>query len=175
VFGLRLRIIDQTRNFAQEIVAGPAGLLRPGKPNVGDIQRFREFQVLTFGETRWIRPVPLRAHKAIWKLRRVTVIDAQMPGQLYEFYLDVNTMLPYRVVVRTPTQYGIHEDDYRLGNYHVVGGIQLPHQICPTIGALNPKLKENVQYQINPKFDEAIFDSPPSLERGPKGWRGLTY
>ena len=42
-------------------------------------------------------------------------------------YIDRKTMLPFKVTVRTRTQWGSVQDDFSLTHYGAVKGVQLPH------------------------------------------------
>lgn len=184
VFGLRAWIIDLERDFFQMIYGehgrpGPDGKQRKsdGKPNppatasIGDRRRIRELQLVTLMETRWLRPKLKRARNDWWRFRRVTVVETEVEESSYDFYLDRKSHLPVRLVVTIPTDAGIATREYHLGQYREVSGLQLPHRVVDDWwpGKVAPQVLEN-EYQINVEYDEEIFQKPPSLERGPKGW-----
>lgn len=170
-FGVELMIVDLDQGYHQLISQDSPGPLPRGKPNVGDIRQIRETQILTFMETRWLQPEVLRAEDKLWNIRRVTVVETEFGEQRLDFYLDRRTRLPLRVLIKTPTAYGIHETDCRLGEYASVAGLQLPHDVACKVQGRRAPLQQSIRYQLNVKYDEEIFDRPPSLDRGAKGWQ----
>jgi hypothetical protein len=104
-------------------------------------------------------------------LRHFRVVETTIDEQTFEYYLDRQTNLPVRVVVKTPTPFGVHETDYRLSNYAEVAGLQLPRTVTRNFGL--GTFKQVIEYQINVEYDPEIFRNPPSLQGGPKGWQRL--
>lgn len=170
-FGLQLMIVDLEQDYHQLIYDGMDSPLARGRPNVGDISRIRELQILTFMETQWVQPEVRRAEDKLWNLRRVTVVETQLGDQGFDFYLDRQTRLPLRVLIKTPTKIRIHETDCRLGEYSDVEGLQLPHDVSCKEQDMPRPPREKVRYRLNVEYDKELFRRPPSLDRGPKGWQ----
>jgi hypothetical protein len=180
VFGLWLQVTDLDRGWSQFVSENSGDPLAPGKPTDAMVEQIRMIQVLTFMETRWVRPNLDGARTIRPVFRRLPVIDAHVQDQRYEFQLDPKTFLPKRIVVRTPApprnvpfdEPYTMEEVYTLGAYREVAGLQLPHEISGPIGRIGPRIvKWKYTYELNVEYDPQIFRTPPSLAGGRKAWR----
>jgi hypothetical protein len=143
-------------------------------------ERLQQLQYVYFLETRWVRPAPARVTRAQHGGRAVDRIETAVDGQTVVFDLAADTHLPVRIetVVRTtvpPVRPDVNDGKpiaaerrfvYELDGYHDVGGIQVPARV--TLGG-DPA---NVDVEINPEINAAIFTGPPPHDAGLDSWRG---
>lgn len=161
-FRLRVGILDLERNLRCTMYAGASvpvcGPARKGISSPDD--GITQVQYLYLMETRWVKPIPLDVTKDSIGWRKVDVLRTRFENKRIHYYLDRKTHLPVRVAVfysdrdrATPT--------VDLSEYVSVSGIQLPGK----------QKKGSINFQINPAYDEDIFNRPPSIEAGPQIWQ----
>lgn len=166
-FVLASRTVNLETGFAQMTYHDPNEVETPnpvGKPSVGDEQRIRQLQLFTFLETAWIRPKVLRSWKAHDWFIPIIVVETEVEGEIYEWHFDSRSFLPRRVIAKVPTTYGINEEEFRLEDYRLVDGLQLPHRIT------HGPFREQIEYKLNVDYDEAIFHRAPSPAAGSNAW-----
>lgn len=167
-FALASRTVNLETDFAQMTyhIEGKAESPNPvGKPNVGDKRRIRQYQLFTFLETAWIRPKVLRSWRARDWLMPTVVVETEVEGEVYEWHFDSRSFLPRRVIARIPTTYGINEEEFRLEDYRLVDGLQLPHRIT------HGRFRRQIEYKLNVDYDEGIFHRAPSPSAGRDAWK----
>jgi hypothetical protein len=166
-FALASRTVNLETDFAQMTyhIEGKAESPNPvGKPNVGDKRRIRQYQLFTFLETAWIRPKVLRSWRARDWLMPTIVVETEVEGEVYEWHFDSRSFLPRKVIAKVPTTYGINEEEFRLEDYRLVDGLQLPHRIT------HGRFREQIEYKLNVDYDETIFHRAPSPAAGRDAW-----
>ncbi len=179
-----LEIVDLRRDYSQfmwgsseKLVmdANQTGSLSKSyKVSEQDIRNINALQAIPFMETKWLRPEPLWQRKdSDDHGHRAIVVGTKVGRQGYEYWLDRKTYLPFRVIVRTVVPTGISESEYELGDYRDVSGIKLPHKHEFRWTRRSPWYRSRLVYEINAEYDETVFNGPPLLRWGPKGWRRL--
>src|SRR5205823_8924150 len=118
--------------------------------------------ILTFMETKWMHPKLVSVRGGRIGSRAANIIETQLQEQEYNFYLDAETQLPARVLVRTPTEHGSWEEDYALGDYRLASGLMLPHEIRHKDPVVRFTL--TLEYMLNADYDESVFQRPPSIK-----------
>lgn len=116
-------------------------------------------QYLYLLETKWVKPAPVRMTKDSIGRKSVDVVQTQVAGGRVDYYLDRKTHLPQRVV--TFFESGRVWETYNFSHYITINGIQMP----------SIQKKAEINFQINPAYEESIFTHPPSIEAGPKAWQ----
>lgn len=116
-------------------------------------------QYLYLMETKWIKPVPVRATKGSLELQVVDVVQTDVNGKRVDYYLDRETHLPRRVVTFFPS--GRVWETYDFRDYRSIAGIQMP----------GVQKKGKIDFQLNPSYDETIFTRPPSIKDGATAWQ----
>jgi hypothetical protein len=168
-FGLRLSIADLARDRAQYVYEGKP----PNQPGTARdparIHQVAMLQAITFMETRWLKPALTGIHEDRIGLRTLTVVEAGIGDQTVDFYFDNKTHLPERILFRGPGP-DWHEQ-YDLSDYRTVDGVQLPLVVAERNPGFGGPFTRRITYRLNVDYDSAIFDRPPSLERGPQGWQ----
>ncbi len=166
-FGLRLEVIDMQRG-SKRMVYHPFPPNDPGKSNNDDGRFITRLQLMTLLETPSARPVLRRTWEARWRRRAVSVVEAEVNGDVYEFTFARDSHLLVRLVAPPPGPNTPWE--CQLADYTSVEGIPLPGKVTEIL-ASGIKWTERTTYALNVDYDESIFEAPPSLARGPKGWR----
>lgn len=124
-------------------------------------------QALFFMETKWFQP---HLREAQTDRNHAVVITTAVADQTINFYLDRQSHLPMRVVVRSARSM-VWEDQYELSKYAAVDGIMLPHEITRRSTLQRRPFRERLRYELNVEYDPAIFTKAPSFENGPDGWK----
>jgi len=131
-------------------------------------ERLLRAQHMYFMETRWVRPVPTEAKEGVRDGKPVDVIYARWDRWTVKYVLDKTTHLPLAFDF-----YSQPEDEgalpRRFADYVAVDGIQLPSSVH--YGGETPFIKQS--YLINPRYNERLFEQPPSIKDGPDAWRPL--
>ena len=156
-----LNIEKNLRCFLYSGVPGPkcgpvAQSISPADEGISQVQ------YLYLMETKWVKPIPIKITKDRIGLKGVDVLHTRFQNKRIDYFLDRKTHLPIRIAVF----YG--RDDRAtlsvdISDYVNVSGIKMPTK----------QKKGTIQFQINPEFDNEIFNVPPTLEKGPYGWRPL--
>jgi hypothetical protein len=143
-------------------------------------------QLLYFMETEWVKPVPLRAEEERLGGKPVDTVYVKAGEEEFHlsrvaFALDRTTHLPivlrtYRWIDRMVLRNGRMVPSgekveavsiYWLKDYHEVNGIMLPGKISVE----DNHSWEEWEYQVNPDYDERLFQQPPAIEDGPEAWK----
>lgn len=121
-----------------------------------------EAQLYFLLETRWHRPVPVEAREGEARGRRADVVRVVVGDRQADYFLDRKTHLPLMVV------YPPREKAWRrfeAKDYVDVGGVMLPSKVSYG-GGFSP-----YAYVVNPDYDAAVFERPPTVEAGRDAWR----
>ena len=134
------------------------------------VQYLVQEPVIYLMETRWVKPVPVRARAEGKGSKQIDIIET-LVGQLrVDFYLHRKTRLPFKLV--TDQFYGVPQLTVKMGltvyleKYEAVDGIQMPRLVTrqPTVieSTLEdfPRDTESARYKFNVSFDQAIFERP---------------
>jgi hypothetical protein len=112
--------------------------------------------------------VPTEAKEGVRDGKPVDVIYARWDRWTVKYVLDKTTHLPLAFDF-----YSQPEDEgalpRRFADYVAVDGIQLPSSVH--YGGETPFIKQS--YLINPRYNERLFEQPPSIKDGPDAWRPL--
>lgn len=127
--------------------------------------------------TRDIEPTPLRSRKGWSGLRRVDVVETDAKGWRVDYYLDTDTHLPLRVTL--PSSPKTHAEGkmnavISLEDYADVGGVMMPRKATRSSTTNSSKWTERLTFEINPSYDEGIFERPPNPRMGGEAWRTKT-
>jgi hypothetical protein len=142
-------------------------------------------QVITFMETKWIKPIPVKASKGYLKKKWVEIIEPNekkkrkklvdiiqtkvLDGRV-DFVLDAQTHLPIRIgfFMRWYANSANDNDEQvntdevywvsEIDKYTEVDGIQVPYS-------------KGVDIQIDVDYDKTIFSTPTKIEDGSEAWR----
>lgn len=142
-------------------------------------------QLITFMETKWIKPVPVRAAKGYLDKKWVKIIAPDdrkkhkhpvdivqthvLDGRV-DFVLDAQTHLPVRIGFYMrwyANSYGGHDEQVntdevywicRIEKYAEVDGIKIPSA-------------EETEVRFNVDYNKDIFSVPTTVEDGPDAWK----
>ena len=127
-------------------------------------------------ETRWVRPQVENLSTATINGTAVDIVRTMVQDTAegfekksvrIDFALDRQTHLPVQVIFYQKTTQGEEVSlTESLSQYVEVDGIKIPTR--RVVGGAG---REELAFQFNVTFDANIFDNPPSLRAGPKGWK----
>jgi hypothetical protein len=101
-----------------------------------------------------------------WRRRAVSVVEAEVNGDVYEFTFARDSHLLVRLVAPPP---GPNKPwECQLADYTPGQGIPMPAKVTEILSS-GIKATERNTYALNVDYDERIFVEPPTLTRGPKG------
>lgn len=163
--GLSIAMYNLEKGLGYSIMGDDPAPQLQGNAQYGEQMLLRN-QVMYFMETRWVRPVPTDAKEGVLDGKPVDVIYARLDRWTLKYVLDRATHLPLVFEFYTrPEHEGVLPR--RLADYVAVDGVQLPSRV-----RYAPKAAFVEQfYLINPRYDERLFERPPSIEDGPDAWR----
>jgi hypothetical protein len=119
-------------------------------------------------ETRWVRPVPVRARTEREGGKRIDVVETLVGRTRVDFYLHHKTRLPFKLV--TDQFDGIPQLTDKMGltvyleKYKAVDGIQMPRRVTRQPTVIESTLEEfrrdteSSRYRFNVTYDEKIFE-----------------
>ncbi len=131
-------------------------------------ESFFEWQLTYLMETKWFQPKIERLKTEKVKGKQIEVVEVLFGRLKIEYFIDPKTYLPNRIKIRTwieETQ-SYYEIGYFLEDYIEVEGVKLPQIIKQ-----GKKTKTKTVYQVNGKYNEKLFDNPPSIEAGAGAWK----
>ena len=166
VFGLRIEMYNYDTNVKYVITDGePKHQAEPITDNKRK-ELFLNSLLPVLPETKWLKPVLVKASIGSRGLRPVDVVQTTVNGKRVDFALDPKTDLlvtvSYYDVVRGKT----YVTSLALSNYVEISGIKVPQTIKYDDGT-----EYNQSYQFNVEYDQELFIKPPSIEAGPDAWR----
>jgi hypothetical protein len=151
----------------------------------GQKQNIDQPQIINFMETKWIKPIPLKASKGYldkkWvkfikpddkKKRKnlVDIIQTYVLGGRVDFVLDGQTHLPVRIGFYMwwyanssgGQNEQVNTDEVywicNLPKYTEINGIKMPYS-------------KETDVQLNVDYDKNIFSIPTTIEDGPEAWK----
>jgi hypothetical protein len=124
-------------------------------------------------ETKWWQPVPETVTSRKKGSRKVDVIQTLFNNGRLDFVIDQKTYLPIQIIgyYQDKTTGENRQKIYNLSDYVEVDGIMMPSKL--SFGGENGV--KNLTYQLNVKYDESIFITPPPFEAGPEAWKLKNY
>jgi hypothetical protein len=134
--------------------------------------------VIYLMETRWVRPVPVRARTEGEGGKRIDVVETMVGRTRVDFYLHHRTRLPFKIV--TDQFDGVPQLTDKMGltvyleKYEVVDGIQMPRRVTRQPSVIESTVEEfrhdieSSRYRFNVSYDEKIFEQPvpKNVKRG---------
>jgi len=166
VFGLRIEMYNYDTNVKY--------VISEGEPNnqpepITDNKRkdlFLSSLLPVLPESKWLKPVLVKASTGSRGLRPVDVVQTTVNGKRVDFGLDPKTHLlvtvSYYDVVRGKT----YVTSLALSDYVEISGIKVPQTIKYDDGT-----EYNQSYQFNVEYNQDLFIKPPSIEAGPEAWK----
>jgi hypothetical protein len=172
VFGLRVEMYNYEAKIAY--------VLTPDVPNepirhLTDQYTWEELggllnaQVIGFMETRWVKPVPVAVRQDKVNGRIVNIVQTQVLGKRFDFALDPQNHLPFRIssydkLITGGEGFTIFNVD--LLDYVEVNGIKVPQKLKPENG---PTYSRKIQINVN--YNESVFAKPTNIESGSEAWK----
>ena len=141
-------------------------------------ERLIQDPIIYLMETKWVRPVPVRARIEGSGNNKLDVIETEVGKLRVDFYLDRKTRLPIKIV--TDHFYGDSRLTHsmgltiRLDDYAAVDGIQMPRSVMrqPEVGPQTIRRDtEHARYRFNVAYDKTIFDRPVSKKAKSDDWK----
>lgn len=150
--------------------------LRHLKAGDEDDSLIREAQFVLLLETKWLKPTPLRVRNDWLGLKRVNVIETDTAGWRVDYFLDPKTHLPVRITYGyslTERARGEMNHEVGLEDYVEIDGVMMPHRLTQSLTFNGAKRgwQEQATYELNPDYDEQIFEKAPTPKMVPQAWR----
>ncbi len=134
--------------------------------------------VIYLMETRWVKPVPVRARTEGEGGKRIDVVETLVGRTRVDFYLHRKTRLPFKLV--TDQFDGVPQLTDKMGltvyleKYEAVDGIQMPRRVTRQPTVMESTVEEfrhdieSARYKFNVSYDEKIFEQPvpKNVKRG---------
>lgn len=124
--------------------------------------------------THDLDPVPLGSRKDSIGLTRVDVVETNANGWRVDYYLDSKTHLPVKVVLPWGPRAranGEMDQQVKLEDYTEVDGVMMPRKATYSFTTSPVRRTDRLTFEINPKYDQSIFEQPPTPKMGPEAWR----
>lgn len=132
-------------------------------------RKFFEKQLIYLMETKWFRP-EINGLKTIkFKGRQVDVIDVLFNDLKIEYYIDPKTFLPFHIKRSVWFDYKKAfgaEDEFFVEDYIEIANVKFPQTI-----RRSKKTETKTSYQVNVKYDENLFNTPPTFKYGSDAWK----
>lgn len=116
-------------------------------------------------ETKWIQPILIGARTEGTGHKQVDVIEVEVNRLRIDFYLDRETRLPFKSVIKNSagtSHLAAHpEMTVNFSDYISVQGIQMPRRIFRESAArpsLVSRQTEHAEYSFNVTYDKSLFD-----------------
>lgn len=169
IFGLRVSMYNLETNMKYVISDGePTCLPEPITDKERGVQRkiLERVQLIFLLETQWVKPSLVKASVGNVGGRLVDIVQAEIGERRVDFAIDRETHLPIRVSFYSVDRGETYVENVDLSDYVEVEGIKMP-RVVKSEGSAAVR----VSYQFNVKYNEEIFNKPPSLKAGPEVWR----
>lgn len=167
VFGLVVKMINYDSNM--EYIITPDAPHAPPMPITDRQNRYSlMFDLLEYlPETKWLKPVPVKASKARIGLRTMDVVQTRVGGKRVDFALDSTTHLPVKVSFYDSLNSNANLfQTVNLSDYTEVNGIKIPQRLESRDGST-----DNVRVQFNVAYDESIFVTLSPIAAGAEAWK----
>jgi len=132
-------------------------------------ERFLINQLIYLMETEWFQPQIRAIRTERVNGENLKVIEVSFGRQKLEYFIDPKTYLPNkirRLVWFEDLKAFDNEDILYLENYINASGVKFPQ-----IVRRGKKTETKTTYQVNVKYDENLFNKPPSIEAGAEAWK----
>ena len=165
--GFYVELVDVQRGYHQ--IRWDTGTLKPADvPDTFWRDSIQDLQLTMWLETQSARPNLRATRRARWGGHSVALVDADLGGRRLSFWFDGTTMMLLRYIAGAGSS---SQKEREFSDYAMVEGIWLPRRITNRERGL--VWHETISYEVNVDYASGLFDEPPSLARGPKGWRPL--
>jgi hypothetical protein len=165
-FGLYVEALDYSKNLSYMILGGPDGKIQKLDTMPNKTSFLEKPQLIHLLESAYFKPELLSTYKTRLGFKPVDVVVVRMDKFRAGVFLDAKTHLPLRIGYYFKEAGGELFKWYDLSGYREVEGIKLPSVIVE-----DDRIKKEVRYEINPKYDPQVFERPPSVKGGPEQWR----
>jgi len=111
-------------------------------------------------ETAWLQPALVSSRSERLGFTRYDVVRAMVRSRTLDYFLDTRTHLPIKI----RRYWGKALNDFstdEFSDYVAIEGIQMPRK----------QGKVRLTIEINPAFDQDVFDRAPRVAVGPSQWR----
>ena len=165
VFGARMHMLNYETKMQYVGSPGhPETILEPirGTKRNKDIN-YLEIALLL--ETKWQKPIPVKASTAVIGTKRVNVVKTTINGRRVDFAFDRETHLPIRISFYNTINNKTYINVQRFSDYIEAGGIKVPRMVRFDDGT-----EEERVIQFNVEYDPSIFVKPPAPGLGAKAW-----
>jgi hypothetical protein len=130
-------------------------------------------QIVYLLSTLWLEPKPVQVRKERIGLKRIDVIETDWSGWRIDYFIDSQSQLPIKIAYGSSTKRNAQamNREIELGEYREVTGVMLPHKLRVSHTTNSSKWEERLRFEINPEYDEQIFENAPTPKMGPEAWR----
>lgn len=166
VFGLRIEMVNYEIK-AHYVITPDAPRDQPrGMPSQGSDQIIIG-QLYYLLETKWLKPVVMKAIKGRVGLRQVEIVQTKVHDERMDFAFDRESHLLVQVSSYHGRDTGEMLDNViSFSNYTDVNGLKVPSKVTYEDG-----IDYEVSFQFNVTYDPGVLVNPPTIEAGPEAWR----
>lgn len=165
-------VYNAMRNITWWQLNGEAA--KPLKSDNGDVYSNILPQIMYLLMSKDMEATPVGNRKERIGLKRVDVVETDVNGWRVDYYLDPDTHLPIKLAFPGgPEARAKGEMNHliTLEDYVDVAGVMMPRQAIHSFTFNLPKRTDRLTFEINPKYDQSIFEQPPTPKMGPEAWR----
>lgn len=163
IFGVRTEMYDYDRNVMYNgAPSNPETRLQPITQDKN--KAFDNAPIAVLLETKWLRPLPLKAWAEWIGARTVDVVQTTVNDRRIDFAFDQQTHLLSEVRFHNVVNGKTFVDVQRYSDYVEVDGIKVPQALTYVQGGL-----EKSAVRFNVEYDENVFLKPPTM-KNPIAW-----
>jgi hypothetical protein len=165
-FGVRMHMYDYSRNL--QYVGAPGDPQTRLESIMGSerIKRPDNSVISLLLETRWLKPIPVRATVETIGSKKVDVVETIVNNSRVDFAFNKKTHLLIRITFYNIVSNKTYTDVQHFSDYVDVGGIKVPLTVN-----LDDGTEEKSTIQFNVEYNSDVFAKPPPSGAGPKAWR----
>jgi hypothetical protein len=166
VFGLRVEMVNWETK-AHYLVSPDAPRDEPRGMPTGGSDQIMEGRIYYLLETKWLKPVVMKAIKGRVESRLVDIVRTKVYDQLTDFVFDRESHL--LVQVRTyhgPDTSKKPADVVTFSDYTEANGLKVPRKVVFDDG-----MAYEVSFQFNVTYDPGVLLNPPTIEAGAEAWK----
>lgn len=166
ILGVMLTVINYDRPVSYTIFGhNPVDTHEDHSPGYSQDYFIKDPQLLYFLETKWYKPELVKGYESQALSETTDAIEIKIPRFTAIVHLSKKTHLPILISYLST----IKKEPFtnlELSGYKQVAGILLPHTVKD-----NNARKIQRKIEINPRYDPAVFERPPSFDKGANQWR----
>lgn len=166
ILGVMLIVINYDKPISYTIFGhNPLDTHEDHSPGYSLDYFIKDPQLLYFLETKWYKPELIKGYESKALSEATDAVEVKTPRFTAIIHLSKKTHLPILISYLST----IKKEPFtnlELLDYREVAGVLLPHAVKD-----NNAKKIQRKLEINPYYNPAVFEQPPSFEKGANQWR----